>query len=459
MNRHVLPTHSQQVPASQLTACPAGQKERLARRTFVEQAASFLIRVPQALVLTAAAFGCGGITHKRQGHEPAQGETTRDYIRLAFNESPYGPPPEAIAAIEEMLSRPYAMDSADVQYLPGINRYPDFLNSELTETLARCHGLKSIHIIPCCGISELLYMCSQAFLGGSRTLVMTEGSFPLLRHYAAKKGAGIRLVPPTQHLQVDLDALLDAVDSDTGIVYLANPDNPTGTRHTVSEIKAFVEAVGKKNGRTVCVIDEAYVDYAALQGLATEALSLVWDYPVVVGRTFSKAYGMAGLRAGYAATREDISGVLNGFLSGYLGGNPGWRMFEGNVNRLAVAAMLASLRPHSQAFISEVCQLTTHMRAFLWEQLLSMGYEPYESHTNFLFVRVRTRGTSVRDWLCTKGILIQAGESFHPRYKEFVRISIGDQRELECLLEALRGFEPGTSVPDGTCGDMFFMGI
>lgn len=431
------------------------------RRDFIKGLGSFLARTQAALLLTAAAFGCGGDHRSGESRpeEPSPHETGLEgYVRLAFNESPYGPAPEAVAAIEEMLSRPYAMESADTYFLPGINRYPDFLNTQLTETLARFLGLRAVQIIPCCGISELLYMCSQAFLGPSRTLLMTEGTFPLLRYYALKRGAEITLVPPGQALQVNLDAMLDAVDSRTGIVYLANPDNPTGTMHAFTEIGAFVEAVSRKNPNAVIVIDEAYVEYATDAEPPLGATPLVWQYPVVVGRTFSKAYGLAGLRAGYAACREDLSEVLNGFLSGYLGGDPGWRMFEGNVNRVAAAAVIGSLSPGGQAFLRDVRALNSRMRSTLIGELLAMGYQPLESSTNFLLVRTATDGILLRDWLCARNILVQAGASFHPRYADAIRVSIGDERELEMMLEALEDFHPGAHPP-ARCADVFFMGI
>lgn len=431
------------------------------RRDFIKGLASFLGRTQATLLVTAAAFGCGG--GQRTGGSTSGAlfpeETGLEgYVRLAFNESPYGPAPEAVAAIDEMLSRPYGIEAADTHFLPGINRYPDFLNTQLTETLARFLGLRAVQIIPCCGVSELLYMCSQAFLGTSRTLLMTEGTFPLLRHYAVQKGAEITFVPPAQGLLANLDAMLEAVDSRTGIVYLANPDNPTGTMHALSAVEGFVDAVSRKNPNAVIVIDEAYVDYATEDEPPLGATPLVWHYPVVVGRTFSKAYGLAGLRAGYAVCREDISGVLNGFLSGYLGGDPGWRMFEGNVNRIAAAAVIGSLSPGGQAFLRDVRGLNSRMRRFLVGELLAMGYEPLESCTNFLLVRTGTDGRLLRDWLCSKKILVQAGASFHPRYADAIRVSIGDQWELERMLEALRDFHPGAQSPV-RCTDAFFMGI
>ena len=432
---------------------------RVDRRGLIRSVGALLLRTASAAALTASAFGCGESSESvplPPAGRPDDGIPTEGYIRLAFNESPYGPPPDALTAIDAMLARPYAMESAATHFLPGINRYPDFLNTDLTSGIAVFHGVRTANVIPCCGISELLYMCSQAFLGERRGLVMTDGTFPLLRHYASGRGVRITAIPPTQDYQVDLDGLLDAVTPETGLIYIANPDSPTGTLHSLAEITGFVEAAAARNSQVVVFLDEAYMDYVLLDPLP-EALSLVSQHPVVIGRTFSKAYGMAGLRGGYAVARDDLVLALNGALSGYFGGPTGWRMFEGNLNRLATAAILGSLSPSSQTFVDQVRQGNAEMRQLLAAGLLSLGYAPLESHTNFLMVKIGTDGERMRNWLGNRNILIQAGGSFHPRYKEWVRVSIGNREEIETLLDTLPDFDPASQSP--ACFPVFYMGI
>ena len=444
------------IPASDPKPSVSG---RIDRRAFIRDIGSLFLRTAAAATITAAAYGCGEDSQPKlppQKGQPDQAIPAEGYIRLAFNESPYGPPPAALAAVDEMLLRPYAMASAETHFLPGINRYPDFLNTDLTETIADLHGVTTFNVIPVCGISELLYMCSEAFLGNGRNLIITDGTFPLLRHYASNRGAEITLVPPTQDYHVDLDAILNAVRSDTSVVYLANPDNPTGTIHSFSDIKTFVEAVVSKNSEVVVLVDEAYMDYVLLDPLP-EAVSLVRQYPVIVGRTFSKAYGMAGLRGGYAVAQQTLVNVLNGDSSGFFGGDPGWRMFECDVNRLATAAILGSLSPPGQDFVAHVRQQNAEMRQLLSAGLRSLGYAPLDSHTNFLLVNVGMDGERMRSWLCNRNILVQAGGSFHPRYADWIRVSVGDQSELDTLLTALRDFGPSAQPPP--CFAVFYMGI
>jgi histidinol-phosphate aminotransferase len=445
------------IPASNPTPSVS---RRIERRAFIREVGSLFLTTAAAATITSSACGCGEGSEPKplpQNGRSEEGIPAEGYIRLAFNESPYGPPPAALAAVDEMLSRPYAMASQETHFLPGINRYPDFLNTELTEAIAGLHGVSAaLNVIPCCGISELLYMCSEAFLGQGRNLIITDGTFPLLQHYASSRGADITLIPPAQDYHVDLDGILDALRSDTSLVYLANPDNPTGTIHSFSEIKSFVEAALNKNSQVVVLLDEAYMDYVLLEPLP-EAVSLVVQYPVIVGRTFSKAYGLAGLRGGYAVAHEDLVRVLNGDAGGTFGGDPGWRMSEGNVNRLATAAILGSLSASGQNFVAQVRQQNAEMRELLSAGLRSLGYTPLESHTNFLLVKVGMEGERMRNWLCNRNILIQAAGSFHPRYRDWIRVSVGDQSELDTLLAALKGFDPSFQSPP--CFPVFYMGI
>ena len=429
------------------------------RREFIQGIGSLILSgVAGTQVLASSAFGCGGHTETRPPLKEDlsfQGIPPEGYVRLAFNESPYGPPPTAFAAIDEMLDHPYAMESQDTHFLPGINRYPDVLNTQLTKIIARLHRVKTMNVIPCCGISELLYMCSQAFLDIGRDLVMPDATFPLLRNYAMNRGTAIILVPYTSDHHVDLSAMLDAVGPNTSLVYLANPDNPTGTVLSFSAIKDFIEAVVARNSKTIVVVDEAYMDYVNLDPLP-EAIPLIRHYPVIVGRTFSKAYGMAGLRGGYAIVRKDLSLILNGFLSGYFGGEPGWRMFEGNVNRLAGAAIAAALSPTGQDFVRQVRELNAGVREALIAGLNSLGYTPLESHTSFVFALMNGDGEHLRNWLCDRKILVQSGGSFHSRYGDWIRISVGDQAEVETFLGILAGYDK--TSPVSSCFNVFYKG-
>ena len=403
-----------------------------------------------SVLLASAAFGCSN--GDGQDAPPAE----RPNVRLAFNESPFGPPPSAHDAMEEMLARPYAMVSPDPEFLPGINRYPGFLNALPTDWVAARHKISTRYVIVCCGISELLYMCSQAFLGPGKHLLMPELTYLLPEHYALEKGVEVRKAPMDGRHGIDLNALLEAIGPQTGLVYLANPNNPTGSLLLFDELENFVRQAVRKSGDTVILIDEAYMDYV-LETPLPEAARLVKRFPILVGRTFSKAFGMAGLRAGYTIGNADLVIELNGFLSGYLGGDPGWRQFEGDVNRMAVAAMRAGLTDDGLAFVADVRTQNALLRDRLALGLQGVGYDPLPSHANFLLVRTGSDGENLRRYLCSRNILVQAGGSFHPDYQNWIRVSVGNHKEIDLFLEALNAYAPSTAYPP--CAEVFYHGI
>jgi len=198
------------------------------------------------------------------------------------------------------------------------------------------------------------------------------------------------------------------------------------------------------------------MDYV-LESPLPEALSLVRNHRVVVGRTLSKAFGLAGLRAGYAVGNEELVLELNGFLSGYLGGDPGWRMFEGNVNRLGAAAMVAALSDEGLAYLETVRTRNAAQRNRLAEGLRGLGYDSLPSHASFVLARTDSDGENLRGFLCSRKILVQDGGSFHPRYRDWVRISVGSREDLDTLFEALQVYDPSVSYPAGF--PVFYHGI
>ena len=417
--------------------------------TAVGRSNGFLREVLSGSLLTAGAFGCGSAGSGPPSPEPEAGvlPLPDHAVRLAFNESPFGPPPGVWPSMEEMLARPSAMDAHDPDFLPGINRYPDFLNVDLTNLIARYHDVSPAHVVPCCGISEVIYMCSQAFVEGDRHLLVPEVSYALPAWYARHKGCRVRTAPMDRSHGIDLDALLARVGPETGLVYLANPNNPTGSLVPLDRLASFVRGVHAASPDTVVLVDEAYMDYVREKPLP-EAIGLVREFRLVVGRTFSKAFGMAGLRAGYLVGHEETVLTLNGFLSGYLGGLPGWRQFEGNVNRMAVAAVEGCLNEEGVAFLADLRERNVGLRERLFEGLAVRGFAPLPSHGNFLFVNTGSRGENLRRFLCTRRILVQAGASFGQTYVDWVRVSVGSVEEIDLLMEALKAFDPFQVYPE-----------
>jgi histidinol-phosphate aminotransferase len=449
-----------QEPKDLLRQDPAhtGERPLPRKESSTESSSGFLREVLHGTLLTAAAFGCGCGRSEPPVFNPGGGPLVppQDSIRLAFNESPFGPPPGAFLSMQNMLARPYAMHSDNPDLLPGINRYPGFLDTTLTTLIAERHQIAMKYVVPCCGISELIYMCSQAFLGEDRHLVTPQVSYTLPAHYALRKGSDVRTAPMGSDHGIDLAALLERVDSQTGLVYLANPNNPTGSLLSLDRLASFVRKVASVSPETVVLVDEAYMDYVRETPLP-EAVELIYQYPVVVGRTFSKAFGMAGLRGGYLVGHEETVLTLNGFLSGYLGGLPGWRQFEGDVNRMAVAALEGCLNQEGYSFVAGVRDRTIELREHLFQGLEGFGYSPLPGHGNFLLVHGASPGENLRGYLCTRKILVQAGEPFDPAYRDWIRVSVGSREEIDIFLDALKGFDPSRAYP--ACIPVFHHGI
>jgi len=243
-----------------------------------------------------------------------------------------------------------------------------------------------------------------------------------------------------------LQALLDRVDEATALIYLANPNNPTGALLTLNDLETFAGQVANRSPAAVVLIDEAYMDYV-LEAPRPEAQNLVKRFPVVVGRTLSKAFGLAGLRAGYAIGNPELVLTLNGFLSGYLGGDAGWRMFEGNINRMADAALQSCLSDEGLAFLESVRTRNAALRDQLAAGLQARGFEPLPSHASFLMVHVKSDGENLRRCLCSRKLLVQAGVSFHSDYGDWIRVSVGTEEEIRVLLEALEGYDSSCAYP------------
>jgi len=299
-------------------------------------------------------------------------------------------------------------------------------------------------------------MCSQAFLGPGRHLLVPETTYPLPASYAARKGCEVRTAPMDPAHGIDLAALLDRVRPDTGVVYLANPNNPTGSILAAHALADFVRDAHVRSPETVILVDEAYAEYV-LPAPGPTAVDLVREYPVVVGRTFSKAFGLAGLRGGYLVGHEPTVLILNGFLSGYLGGLPGWRQFEGDINRLAVAALEASLTPAGASFVAEVRDRNAALREELFLGLAALGFGPLPGQGNFLFVNAHSPGENLRTYLCGRKILVQSGEPFGPAFRDWIRVSVGSADEIAAFLEALSGYDPSRTYP--ACAPVFHQGI
>jgi histidinol-phosphate aminotransferase len=322
---------------------------------------------------------------------------------LCWNENPYGPSPAARLAISRSIAE-------------GC-RYPsDAELDDLTQALARQEGVPPERIVTGSGSGELL--CALALLYGRNggEFIAAEPTYLELPEYARRLGAPIRFVPVDARLAHDLPAMAAAVGPATRAVYVCNPNNPTGTALPAAEIRAFIAGLPD---HVVAIVDEAYIDFATAADVRTVA-PLLDEHRVVVLRTFSKIHGMAGMRMGYAVTREEIAAPLREA-----------RMTTPNI--LAVRAARASLDDH--AFLAATRRKILASRTRVTTELARLGLRYAEPQGNFVFFDCGMPLATFSRRMQERHVLV--GRRFPP-YDSWCRITIGTEPEVAAFLGALR---------------------
>ena len=327
-------------------------------------------------------------------------------IRLNSNENPNGPGAVALAAITGALGE--------------ANRYPRDSVVALRAAIATSFGIGTDNVVLGCGSSDILRACVYAFTGPGRALVTSQPSYESPSADAKRVGAEVIEVPVTGDLKLDLDAMAIAARG-AGLVYLCNPNNPTSTVHGAAAITRFVAQVMKDSPNTTILIDEAYHEYVDEPTYAT-ALPMAMENPrVVIARTFSKVYGLAGMRVGYAlGSARTMASVEPQVLS--MG-----------VSQLAAAAAMAALG--GRAHIERERVLNREARSFTLRALADCGYPAADSQANFMMTDLRRDAQPFRDACKSGGILV--GRPFPP-LTNYVRISVGTMDEMRQAMDVFR---------------------
>jgi histidinol-phosphate aminotransferase len=329
---------------------------------------------------------------------------------LGSNENPLGPSPRAIAAIEAAL--------------PEMFRYPDPKGLALKSALAQNLNVAAAQITLGNGSHELLMLIAQCFADASTSVVYSEFGFAVFPIATAAAGARALRVPAlardhaTTPLGHDLDAMVQAIRPDTRIVYLANPNNPTGTWFDDAALEQFLMRVPST---TLVVVDEAYAEFVTAPGLSS-ALQFLSRFPnLVVTRTFSKAYALAGLRVGYAVSAPEVAAIFERLRESF------------NVNGLGLAAAEAALADQAHVAKGRAWNLTE--REWLSERLRARGLRVLPSQTNFVLVDFAREAAPIERVLFERGVIARPMSGYG--LPEFLRISIGSRPENERLLDAL----------------------
>jgi histidinol-phosphate aminotransferase len=360
-----------------------------------------------------------------RGREARRGEAQAGpgvpgLIRISSNENPLGPGPHVVEAIR-------AAYGEAARYPANATRADDALAARL----AASFSTRADRVILGPGSGELLAHAVRAFTSPMRPLVTAWPSFEAPRDTAKKIGTPVREVGFDAGLKIDLAKMVEA-SRGAGLVFFCNPNNPTATVHGKSAVADLVKAVRNASPDTVILIDEAYHDYVTDPGYGS-AVSVALSTPnVFVTRTFSKAYGMAGLRAGYAVGDPRVIAALQKY-----------KMPNG-LGTLTLSAAIAGLANPSH--IDNERRRNTDVRAFTLKAFADLGVTGTESQANFLFMDIKRPAAGFRDACRAAGVLV--GRDFPPFERQYCRVSLGtmdEMRRAAAVFKTVLGAAPTTS--------------
>ena len=331
-------------------------------------------------------------------------------VRLSSNENPYGPSPAALKAMTDGFSLAW--------------RYPDEYADILAEELARMHGVPAEQVLLGDGSGEILKLCAAVFTRRDKKLVIANPTFEAIARHAGVADAEVVKIDLAPDYSHDLKRMLpyangtSGVGSPAGLVYICNPNNPTASLTHKNEISEFI---AKLLPTTMVLVDEAYHHYVDSKDYES-VIPLVKQYPnLIVARTFSKIYGMAGLRCGYCVTQHQNIGRLRTH-----------QIFD-SVNIMALVAALASVKDAEQ--VTRGRRLNSEVKQSVCAQLDALGYRYIPSHANFMMIDLRREVRPIIGAMRNRGV--EVGRPFPP-LPNFMRVTIGTASEMKSFLTAFK---------------------
>src|SRR5215813_1866748 len=334
-----------------------------------------------------------------------------DVLQLNSNENPYGPSAKALEAMTQ--SQRWA------------SRYSGHIEQRVIDMIAQYHKVEPACVLLGCGSGEILRIADMAFLAPGKNLVVAEPTFEAVLVYAGVTGAESVKTPLTADFRHDLPRMAAACNAQTGLVYICNPNNPTGTVLTREELGAFFAQAPQS---AAILVDEAYYHFVEDPRCAS-AFEWVNKQPnVIVVRTFSKVFGMAGMRLGYAVGSKEMIAKMRDHVL--------WN----NANAAVLSAALVSLP--DEDLISRQTKLNNDSRRWLYNELEADGRRYIPSQGNFVMIELDGEVQPVIDAFRQRKILV--GRQF-PSMKNWLRISIGKPEEMQAFMVGLRAIAPVTA--------------
>ena len=349
----------------------------------------------------------------------AEAESGIKMIKLASNENPFGPSPKAIAAMKAASET--------------VNLYPDNDSSTLKTQLAKLHGVQPAQVMVTSGSTSLLDLLARTLLGPGLNAISSERSFIAYPIVVAAAGAEYRAVPMKDD-GFDLDAIVNAVDENTRLIFLANPNNPTGTIFDAKSLDAFLARVPD---HVIVALDEAYADFAndfaKFRGIEySHSMDYVRDgRNVVVLRTFSKAHGLAADRVGYGVGPAELLGYVTRLRTAF------------SVTSVGEAAALAALEDAEH--LKMAIENNRAGAKYISDVLRELGYKPIETWANFVCCEMHEDANALAKRLQNEGIIIRPLSGTWG-WRTAIRVTVGTPAENEKFAAALRRVTAGAAV-------------
>nr|MBU1328758.1 histidinol-phosphate transaminase [Candidatus Omnitrophota bacterium] len=327
----------------------------------------------------------------------------RDVIKMASNENPLGPSPKAVGAIRK--------------YVSNINRYPEGGCFYLRQAVAKKLKIKPEQIIFGNGSDEIIGLILKAFVNEGDEVIVASPTFLMYEVASSAHGAKIKIVP-MRYFKYDLKAIKDAVTKNTKVVFIANPDNPNGTYVARYELEDFLKGLPSE---TIVFLDEAYFDFVEEQDYPN-GLDYLGKNNLIVTRTFSKAYGLAGLRVGYGVSSPEIIKYMEAVREPF------------NVNSLAQIGAIGALK--DKDFLTRSKKAVREGKKFLYSKFKEIGVRYVPSVTNFILIEIGPKSREITEKLLKKGVIIRNMKTWG--LENFIRVTVGKDSENKRFIKELK---------------------
>lgn len=331
----------------------------------------------------------------------------KEVIKLASNENSLGPSKKAVSEIKKMLDK--------------ISIYPDGYCFELRKKIANIYKVSENQVIFGNGTDEIIELAGKTFLNPEDEIVVSEHAF--IRYKMAGDLMGCKVIEvPMRDYKHDLEAMANSVTKNTKIVFIANPNNPTGTYNSEKEFENYYSIIASKNSGVLTFIDEAYAEYVGETDYISGIDYLKNGKNVIFSRTFSKIYGLAGLRIGYAIGTPEIISYIERIRPPF------------NVSSVAQMGAIASL--DDKRHLGKSKQLVFEQKKYLYGQLKKIGLQYISSSANFILIDMKKDGKIIFQELLNRGVIVRAMGEYG--FRNFIRVTIGTQKENKKFIKEVK---------------------